>query len=138
MYTGLCLHTIRRVQKSLRGTEPRSRGGRRPRGRSHRHCLPGPLPISPSLCPRAKNLSDAGQVREQQARGTGGDTRCSHSPLVIVEDDEALVPSPEGDLVAAVIPPVGEGLAVRHVAERDHVPESRARVTAANARAARS
>lgn len=46
------------------------------------------------------------------------------SPVIIVNDNEATVSTSESDLVASVVPPVGEGLTVHHVTEGHHVPDN--------------
>ncbi len=44
------------------------------------------------------------------------------SPIVIVDDNESFVVAAEGDLIIAIVPPVGERLAIDHITENHHIP----------------
>lgn len=49
----------------------------------------------------------------------------SSSPVVVVKHDESTVSTAKGDLIVAVVPPVGMRLSTHHITEMDHVPEGR-------------
>lgn len=49
------------------------------------------------------------------------------SPIIIIDDNEALAAAAEGDLIITVVPPIREWLTIDHITENHHIPGRKGR-----------